>query len=70
MFCRLRDERKDLKGRLEALEVRLQDVERRQAFEREQERRYLMGEKSSLLRRLRILDRFRVKEEVVNQDNV
>ena len=70
MFCRLRDERKDLKGRLEALEVRLQDVEQRQAFEREQERRYLMGEKSSLLRRLRILDRFRVKEEVVNQDNV
>ena len=70
MFCRLRDERRDLKGRLEALEVRLQDVEQRQAFEREQERRYLMGEKSSLLRRLRILDRFRVKEEVVNQDNV
>lgn len=70
MFCRLRDERKDLKRRLEALEVRLQDVEQRQAFEREQERRYLMGEKSSLLRRLRILDRFRVKEEVVNQDNV
>ena len=70
MFCRLRDERRDLKGRLEALEVHLQDVEQRQAFEREQERRYLMGEKSSLLRRLRILDRFHVKEEVVNQDNV